>query len=188
MTPTSWILELRERLAVPPPLALATEGRKQAALAPLFVDQGELWLLLRGPDGEELVPAAATLATAPIEGGEDAWAAAERSAAGMGLDPSTVLRLGTLDQVPSPDGEVIVPCVAAVPSPLDPEARPGGQAAVRLPLQAARVPHLLEERRTVIRGVEAWVTVAHFGPVKLAGAEVEIVELLLERVFHGGGN
>ena len=57
---------------------------------------------------------------------------------------------------------------------------------VRLPLRAARVPSLLEERLVPVRGAEAWVTVGHFGPVKLAGAELEIVELLLERLFRDG--
>ncbi len=56
---------------------------------------------------------------------------------------------------------------------------------IRLPLRAARAPSLLEERRVALRGVETWVTVGHFGPVKLAGGELEIVELLLERLFRG---
>ncbi len=63
--------------------------------------------------------------------------------------------------------------------------RDAGTELVRLPLRAARAPSLLEERRVAVRGVETWVTVGHFGPVKLAGGELEIVELLLERLFRG---
>lgn len=107
-----------------------------------------------------------------------------RGASRLSLDPTTVLRLGTLDHVPSPLGDVIVPCVATVPPPAHDDApRSSGPALVRLPLRAACTPTLLEERPAVIRGVETWVTVAHFGPVKLAGVEVEAVGLLLERLF-----
>ena len=197
VTQTSWILELRQRLSTPPPLSLATEGARQTTLVPLLVDGGELWLLLAGPTGEELVPAAATLPGEPLAPQEDPWPAAERCSLRLGLDPSTVLRIGMLDQLPSPAGDVIVPCVAAVPPPPEVES-PSRDAppVVRLPLVAARTPSLLEERRAVVDAgprrlaagepVETWVTVAHFGPVKLAGAEVEIVELLLDRLFHGG--
>ena len=75
--------------------------------------------------------------------------------------------------------------MAAVPAPpRDDDARRAA-ALIRLPLRAARAPSLLEERRVALRGVETWVTVGHFGPVKLAGGELEIVELLLERLFRG---
>jgi hypothetical protein len=132
------------------------------------------------------MPGAATLPERPLGGGDDPWPAAESCAAGMGAEPATLLRLGILDHLPSPVGDVVVPCVAAIPPPPPPgdgAPRPGAPL-VRLPLRAARTPSLLEERRAVLRGVEAWMTVAHVGPVKLAGVEVEIVELLLERLFH----
>jgi hypothetical protein len=185
VTRASWILEVRERLASPPPQALATEGARLAKLVPLFVDAGELWLLLLGPTGEELLPGASTLPEAPVDRGEDPWLAAERCAARMALEPATLLRLGTLDQVPSPAGDVVTPCVAATPPPeRSGTARSAAPPLVRLPLRAARTPSLLEERLTVVRGVETWVVVAHVGPVKLAGAEVEIVGRLLERLFQ----
>jgi hypothetical protein len=185
VTPSSWILEVRARLQAPPPTALPTEGAAQAALVPLYVENGELWLLLAGATGDELVPASATLPTAPIETGADPWPAAERSASRLGVEPQSVLRLGLLDQLPSPLGDVVVPCVAAVPAP----SADGAAAAPtsRLPLSAGRAPSLLEERRAVLRGLETWVTVAHFGPIKLAGVEVEILELLLERLFAADG-
>jgi hypothetical protein len=183
----SWIVEMRTRLATPPPMALATEGARVAALVPLFVDEGELWMLLRGPDGEEPVPGAATLPRAPILDGEDPWQAAPRSAAAVGGDAATLLPLGQIDHLPDPSGDVVIPCVAVVPPPpRDAPARPS-LPLVRLPLRAARAPSLLEERRIRIRGVDTWITVGHFGPVKLAGADVEILELLLERLFRDGG-
>jgi hypothetical protein len=184
---TSWIVEVRERLASPPPVALATEGARLAVLVPVYVDDGELWLLLLGPSGEELVPGAATLPAVPIEGEEDPWQPAERCARRIAGDSAILLRLGTLDHVPDPSGDVVIPCVAVVPPPPhDGGSERFGAARVRLPLRAARAPTLLEERRATVRAVETWVTVAHFGPVKLAGVEVEIVELLLDRLFQAG--
>jgi hypothetical protein len=184
VTQTSWIVELRGRLAAPPPMGLATEGARQAALVPLFVDGGELWLVFQAA-ASGLVPGAASLPLSPILPGEEAWDAAERCAATIGADPAALLRLGMLDSVPDPSGDVTLPCVAAVPTPPRDDAR-RAPALVRLPLRAARAPSLLEERRVAVRGVETWVTIGHFGPVKLAGSEVEIVELLLERLFRDG--
>ena len=185
MTQTSWIVEMRDRLATPPPMGLATEGARQAALVPLFVDGGELWVLLSRTD-RELVPGAASLQSSPILPGEEPWQAADRCAPSIGADPATILRLGLLDAVPEPSGDVLIPCVAAVPAPKDGDGIQRAGTPIRLPLRAARVPSLLEERRVPVRGAEAWVTVGHFGPVKLYGAELEIVELLLERLFRDG--
>ena len=183
MSQSSWIVEMRDRLATPPPMGLATEGVRQAALVPLFVDGGELWTMFHGTS--DVVPGAATLAHSPLLPGEEPWDAADRCAAAIGADPAALLRLGLLDSVPDPSGDVVIPCVAAVPAPpRDDDARRAA-ALVRLPLRAARAPSLLEERRVALRGVETWVTIGHFGPVKLAGGELEIVELLLERLFRG---
>ena len=185
MTQMSWIVDMRERLAVPPPRGLATEGARQAALVPLFVDGGELWVLL-SRTGEELVPGAATLQSSPILPDEEPWQAAERCAAAIGADPATLLRLGMLDAVPEPSGDVWTPCVAAIKAPANGDEIRRAGTPVRLPLRAARAPSLLEERLVSVHGAETWVTVGHFGPVKLAGAELEIVELLLERLFREG--
>jgi hypothetical protein len=201
VTQASWIVEMRERLSTPPPMGLATEGARQAALVPLFVDGGELWVLFpglgwrapghprfgRGDPSAELVPGAAALPRAAIGAGEEPWEAAERCAAVVGAEPPALLRLGMLDSLPDPSGDVVMPCVAAVPAPPRGDQAGHGVAMVRLPLRAARAPSLLEERRVSVRGVDTWVTVGHFGPVKLAGVEVEVVELLLERLFRDGG-
>jgi hypothetical protein len=185
VTKASWILDVRERLASPPPAALAAEGARLAKLVPLFVDAGELWLLLLGPTGKELLAGASTMPEAPVDRGEDPWVAAERGASRMALEPATLLRLGMLGQVSSPAGEAVIPCIAATPPPaLSAGARSVTAPLVRLPLRAARTPSLLEERLMKVRGVETWVVVAHVGPVKLAGAEVEILGLLLERLFE----
>jgi hypothetical protein len=183
VTEGSWIVEMRDRLATPPPMGLATEGVRQAALVPMFVDGGELWTMFPGTSA--VVPGAATLPLSPILAGEEPWDAAGRCAAAFGADSAALLRLGMLDSVPDPSGDVLVPCVAAVPAPpRDDDAR-SAAALIRLPLRAARAPSLLEERSVAVRGVETWVTIGHFGPVKLAGGELEIVELLLERLFRG---
>jgi hypothetical protein len=163
-------------------MGLATEGPRQAALVPLFVDGGELWTVFQM--GEGPVPGAAVLPQSPILAGEEPWDAAERCAAAIAVEKAGLLRLGMLDSVPDPSGDVVSPCIAAVPAPPHNEDARRRPALVRLPLRAARAPSLLEERRVPVRGVDTWVTVGHFGPVKLAGCELEIVELLLERLFR----
>ena len=89
-----------------------------------------------------------------------------------------------LDTVPDPTGDV-VDAVRGGGHGAAARRRSAPGTPIRLPLRAARAPSLLEERLVAVHGVETWVTVGHFGPVKLAGAELEIVELLLERLFRG---
>ena len=96
-TPSSWILQVRQRLASPPPARLAPgEARQASVLVPLYVDAGQLWTVLtrRTEDlphhrGQIAFPGGGR------EIGEDAWDAALReSHEEIGLDPKKVLRLG----------------------------------------------------------------------------------------------
>lgn len=184
MTTQSWILEARSRLASPPPRSLSTEGPRHAALVPLFVDGGDLWVLLRRPPEEGLVPGRAVFPATPLDGDEP-WAGIEQAAGLLpGLDANTLLRLGRLDDVSTVRGDVVVPCVGAIPT-LG-EVTTGNESDLApLPLVAARIPQLIEERSSEVAGEEVWFRVVHIGPVKLADAEAEILDNLLARLFSG---
>ncbi len=182
MVTESWILEVRKLLAEIPIRPIATEGERHAALVPLFVENGQLWILLQRSSLNEAARGGAVFAQAPLTG-DDPWQSAEEAAAEVGTDTSTVLKLGQLDDVETIQGEILTPCVGAVPAPATDS--PATADLVRLPVVAARSPQLIEERQVAVGDHEAWFRIAHVGPAKLAGPEVDIVEDLLDRLFQG---
>jgi hypothetical protein len=181
VTEKSWITELRKRLEAPPPRALSKAAERHAALVPLYVEGGQLWLAVHRTDYESS-SGGAVFPSAPLANGDDAWRAAGAAAdATPGLEAKSLLRLGVLDQIEAPTGEVLIPCVAVIPPPAENSEQPSEQTG--LPLTAARSPQLIEERPIRLDEREVWIRIAHFGPVKMAGVGVDIVQTLLERVF-----
>jgi 8-oxo-dGTP pyrophosphatase MutT (NUDIX family) len=189
----SWISQVRSRLASPPPERLpgAKVGeltRRAAILVPLYVDAGGLWVLLtrRSEDlpshrGQIAFPGGA------LETGEDAWAAALReSHEEIGLDPKKVLPLGMLDEVATPTGFTMQPCVGAVPYPVEttPSAREVAEVFA-LPLVAVANPQLVERRPVLVDGVQREVTVFHVGGRQIWGATALVLSNLLERLDLG---
>ena len=185
--PPSWILELRNRLAVPPPERLppAETARRSAVLVPLYVDAGALWVLLtrRAADlpyhRDQIAFPGGTLAP-----GEDPWAAALREAhEEIGLDPDKVLPLGTLDEEATPTGFHIAPCVGAVPWPVETKAATAEVAEVfALPLAAVANPQLVERRTVLVDGQPRDLTIFHVGRRQIWGATATILMNLLERL------
>jgi hypothetical protein len=176
--PTSWILDVRRRLAVAPALEPVVAGAaRRALLVPLFVDSGGLWVLLRaGAGGEAEFPGA------PVAGGEDVWDAALRAAAEAGLPAGAVLHLGELAPLEPPEGGLALPCVAAVPTPAALAASDAG-GAFRLPLVALRAPTLVEELEVETpTGERRRVRAVHVGGRRLWGTAVWVLEDLLERL------
>src|SRR4029453_5098464 len=137
---TSWILQVGDRLASPPPRRLGPREARQAwGLVPLFVDAGELWTLLTLR--AETLPHHKSQIAFPGGGrelGEDPWAAALRETQEeIGMEPRAVLRLGELDEAETPSGFRIIPCVGAVPYPLETRPTPEEIAeGFALPLSA----------------------------------------------------
>src|SRR4029077_15738453 len=106
----SWVLEVRDRLASPPPQRLpASDLRQAAVLVPLYVEAGELWTVLT--KRTDTLPSHRGQIAFPggrRETGEDAWGAALREASEeVGIEPAKVLRLGVLDETESPAFRVI---------------------------------------------------------------------------------
>jgi 8-oxo-dGTP pyrophosphatase MutT (NUDIX family) len=182
----SWIFELRSRLASPPPRRLpASQARPASVLVPLYVDNGELWMLLT--KRAETLPHHRGQIAFPGGGreiGEDAWQAALReSHEELGIDTKRVVRIGELDEISTPSGFSIVPCVGAVPFPLSTEINEGEIAEVfAVPLLAFTDFSMVEDRRVKIDGVERWIRVYHVGQRQVWGLTARIIQNLMGRL------
>ncbi|HEX5757978.1 MAG TPA: CoA pyrophosphatase [Thermoanaerobaculia bacterium] len=185
-TPRSWLLAVRERLADPPPRRLPPgEQRRASVLVPLFVQSGELWTILT--KRTDTLPTHRSQIAFPGGGldlGEDPWAAALREAEEeVGIAAEKVLRLGQLDEVETPVGFRVVPCVGAVPYPY--EARPNEAEIAEvfsLPLTAFANPRLIEDRTVTIDAVPRSLRIYHVGNRQIWGLTARVLQNLLVRL------
>ena len=183
-----WIVELRDRLSDPAPKRLNLEGERRVVVLPLFVDAGELWvLLIRRPEQTGSILEVG-LPGAPATDDADPWSAAQASIVmELALEEKQILPLGTLDELLALDGQPMLPCVAAIPHPL-PEPPEGTIRPVELlpiPVTALANPHLVEEQFFEIDGEERGVVVLHLGGHRIAGSTAGALEILLERLGIG---
>lgn len=182
----SWIFELRQQLSTPPPSRLpASEVRPAAVLVPLYVENGELWTLLT--KRSESLPHHRGQIAFPGGGrevGEDPWDAALREThEELGVQPSQVIRVGELDEASTPSGFHIVPCVGAVPYPLETTLNEAEIAEVfSVPLLAFTDFRMVEDRLVKIDGVERTIRVYHVGKRQVWGLTARIVQNLLQRL------
>ena len=182
----SWIFELRHRLSTPPPTRLpAREVRQAAVLVPLYVENGELWTLLT--KRAESLPHHRGQIAFPGGGreiGEDHWDAALRETEEeLGIQTSQVIRIGELDEASTPSGFHIVPCVGAVPFPLQTTLNDGEIAEVfSVPLLAFTDYRMVEDRLVKIDGVERMIRVYHVGKRQVWGLTARIIQNLLQRL------
>lgn len=182
----SWIFEVRHRLSTPPPTRLpAGDVRQAAVLVPLYVDNGELWTLLT--KRSDALPHHRGQIAFPGGGreiGEDPWAAALREThEELGVEPSQVIRVGELDEAATPSGFHIVPCVGAVPYPLETTINDDEIAEVfSVPLLAFTDYRIVEDRLVKIDGVERSIRVYHVGKRQVWGLTARIVQNLLLRL------
>jgi 8-oxo-dGTP pyrophosphatase MutT (NUDIX family) len=191
--PTSWITEVRARLASPPPTRLAppteVEIREAAVLVPLYVDARELWTVLtrRSIDlphhkGQIAFPGGGR------ELGETMWQAATREAhEEIALPAEAVVELGQLDEVATPAGFRVFPQVGAIPREFEPVANEGEIDEVfSLPLSALSNPNLVEDRPVVINGQERQLRIYHVGRHQIWGLTARVLQNLLDRLGLGG--
>lgn len=181
-----WIQEVRQRLATPAPARLPHNDDRQAAvLVPLYVNAGELWTVLarrsqelRHHQGQIGFPGGA------IEAGEDLWQGALREAnEEVALDTSGVLPLGNLDEQRSSSGYRVVPCVGAVPFPLELEAD-GSEIddVFSIPLSACANPQWVEEREVTLNDRSHWIRMYQIGRHQIWGMTARVIENLLQRL------
>lgn len=182
----SWIVELRHRLATPPPARLKPgEVRQAAILIPLYVDAGELWTVLT--KRAESLPHHKSQIAFPgggLEIGEDHWTGALREAEEeVGIDPGRVMKIGELDEAATPSGFHIVPCVGAIPFPLDTEINEEEIAEVfSVPLLAFTDYRMVEDRIVKIDGVERQIRVYHVGSRQVWGLTARVIQNLMMRL------
>ena len=198
----SWIVEVRRRFAAPPPLRYAPAAggngagapageaaRRAAALVTLWVDAGELWTLIteraQRLAGHRSPPAFPGALAGDDEG---AWQAALRGGEQeAGLDVRAALDLGRLDELATPAGVVVTPCVAALPARIvDQRGAPAAAAAVEevvaLPLSALAQPQLVERRPVEVAGRASEIVILHVGRRRIWGVTARVILNLLARL------
>ncbi len=182
----SWIEEVRQRLVEPPPRRRPLGDQRPAAvLVPVYVDAGELWTVLT--KRSEHLPSHKGQFAFPGGGcelGEDPWAAALREAQEeIGLEPRRVLRLGELDEASTPAGFSVIPCVGAVPFPVETKVNQGEIDEVfAVPISAFANPRLVEDRDVVVDGRRRLLRVYHLGNRRVWGITARIVRNLMVRL------
>jgi 8-oxo-dGTP pyrophosphatase MutT (NUDIX family) len=183
-----WVTEVRARLETPTPTRLApSEARQAAVLVPLYVEAGQLWTVLT--KRSEHLPHHRSQIAFPggaRETGEDSWATALReSEEELGISPDKVLRMGHLDEAWTPSGFHIVPCVGAIPYPLELVPNPEEIAETfSVPLLDFANPRMVEDRQVVINGKERILRVYHVGGRQIWGLTARILHNLMARLGY----
>ncbi len=182
----SWILELRTRLSTPTAKRLPpTDARQAAVLVPLYVDAGELWTLLtRRTDTLPYHKGQIAFPGGSLEPGEEPWDAALRETEEeVGIDAENVLRLGELDEAETPSGFRIVPCVGAVPFPLETEPNADEiEDLFAVPISAFANPTAVEDRVVRLDGEDRLLRIYHVGSRRVWGLTAVILQNLLQRL------
>jgi 8-oxo-dGTP pyrophosphatase MutT (NUDIX family) len=182
----SWILALRERLASPPPKRLpASDLRQAAVLVPLYVDAGELWTILT--KRTDTLPSHRSQIVFPGGGRElkeDAWETALRETQEeIGIDPKPILRIGELDEIASPAGFRVIPCVGAIPRTYKVQPNAAEIAEVfSLPLSAFSNPKMVEERDVLINSTPHTLRIYHVGNRQIWGLTARVLQNLMVRL------
>lgn len=181
-----WIEDLATRLESPAPVRHAPgEGREAAVLVPLYVDAGALWTVLT--QRSQQLPHHRGQIAFPGGGreiGEDPWTTALREAEEeVSLPPDRVLRLGHLDEIGSPTGFRVVPCVGAIPWPTELEPDGGEiEEVFTVPLFAFADITIAEDRKVKIDGRERNLRIYHVAGRQIWGLTAAILQNLLARL------
>lgn len=182
----SWILEMRQRLADPPPKQMVIGDQRAASvLVPLFVNAGQLWVLLT--KRSDRLPQHSGQVAFPgggCEVGETAWEAALRETREeIGLGEKGVARLGELDDVDTFSGFRIRPCVGAIAYPYEVKINRDEIADVfEVPLMAFADVRLVEDRVVTVDGRDRMFRIYHVGRHRVWGLTAGIVQNLMERL------
>lgn len=182
----SWIVDFRQRLTEPPPKRLGVEDRRPAAvLVPVFVNAGQLWVLLTKRSQE--LPQHGGQVAFPgggYEVGESAWDAALREAnEEVGLEQKHIAKLGELDDLDTFSGFRIRPCVGALPYPYETVVNEAEIADVfEVPLMAFADVQVVEDRAVRVDGVDRMFRIYHVGRHRVWGLTAAIVQNLLARL------
>ena len=181
---TGWMAEIQTRLAAHESLSSIEPGplRRAAVLIPLFVRDGQLWVLFtrrtetvehhRGqisfPGGGEEADDASPAQTALRETEEE-----------IGLSRGDAIILGSLSPISTVTDFYIEPFVAAIPQPYVFRPEPAEIAEIlEVPVRALLDPSILEKRK--LPGREEPVLFYHHGSNVIWGATARMLAELLE--------
>jgi len=153
---------------------------------PIFVNAGELWVLLT-KRAEALSNHAGQIA---FPGGardadEDDWQTALRETQEeIGLAPDRVLKLGQLDEIYAEVSDYrIVPCVGAAPFPFEPMPNEDEIDEVfSIPLLAFADVKVIEDRIVQWKGNDHEIRIYHVGRHAVWGLTARIIQNLLLRL------
>ena len=184
----TWLDEVRGLLAARPARQLPPgEGLVlSAVLVPLYVAEGQLWVLLTRRNAS--LPHHAGQYSFP--GGvrepgdaDDVATALRESREELGIDSATVVVLGRLDDIRTPTGYQIAPVVGAIPYPLSLEpAEEEVEAVVPFPYAYLANPEMVEEQEFVVDGRRVTAPVFHYRGHRVWGATARMLADLVERL------
>ena len=183
-----WLEEVERLLAARPVRRSSSERNltRAAVLVPLYVNAGELWLLLTrraaglpNHAGQMAFPGGVR-----EDGDEDEVDTALREThEELGVRPATVMVLGHLDDVLTPSGFVISPVVGALPFPL--EVTPSGEeieSVVPIPFHTLANPRLVEYQELMVDGEVMVSPVFHYHGHRVWGATARMIADLVARL------
>jgi len=183
-----WLEEVERLLAARPVRRCSPERKltRAAVLVPLYVNAGELWLLLTrraaglpNHAGQMAFPGGVR-----EDGDEDEVDTALREThEELGVRPATVMVLGHLDDVLTPSGFVISPVVGALPFPL--EVTPSGEeieSVVPIPFHTLANPRLVEYQELMVDGEVMVSPVFHYHGHRVWGATARMIADLVARL------
>lgn len=182
---TGWMEEVRARLggrSLGEPEGLPDGLRRAAVLVPLFVREGQLWVLLtrRTESVEHHRGQISFPGGGEEEHDEDLYAAALRETEEeLAIAASDVIRLGSLSPIVTVTDFYVEPYVAAVPQPY--VWRPAEAEiaeVIEAPLATLMDPAILEVRPRP--DGEGTILFYHFGKHVIWGATARILSELLE--------
>lgn len=180
----TWLDELRDRLAshTRTPLTPAAGLRRAGVFAPLYVREGELWVLftkrtakLETHPGQVSFPGGAR-----DDGDADLLATALRETEEeLGLPREKLAVLGALSPIATVTDFYVEPYVGAIPYPLAlSPSKDEIEELWEIPVSALMSPTAVEER--AFPGREEPVLYYHYGPKTVWGATARILSELLE--------
>ncbi|MFI5167396.1 MAG: NUDIX hydrolase [Thermoanaerobaculales bacterium] len=183
-----WLEEVERRLTARPVRRRSPEEglTRAAVLVPVYVNLGELWLLLTRRAkalphhaGQMAFPGGAC-----EEADEDEIDTALREAhEELGLEPATVMVLGQLDDVWTPSGFVISPVVGALPFPL--KITPSDdeiESVVQIPFRTLTNPQLVEFQDLLVDGEVIRSPMFHYHGDRVWGATARVIADLVGRL------
>lgn len=182
-----WFQEVERRLQARPRRRIRDpKASPSAVLVPLYVAQGQLWVLLtRRADhlphhpGQYAFPGGAR----EPQDKDEASTALRETREELGIPEESVMILGLLDDFLTVTGFVISPVVGVIPYPFSLQPDPREVAAVvPLPFSVAANPLLVEEQEFIWHGKTYRWPVIHYGARRIWGATARILLDLVQRL------